>query len=122
MNKIEIRNSNIHNRGVFCVEDIKKDEIIEISELIILNEKDSKIIDNTFLYNYYFSWKNNSSVICLGYGSLYNHSIKPNSKYIKDFENNKIIFIAIDNIKKGEEIFVNYNGIPESDKKVWFEE
>jgi SET domain-containing protein len=64
---------------------------------------------------------NNGSAICLGNGSIYNHSIKPNSEYIKDFDNSIIRFIALKDIKVGEEILVNYNGIPDSDKKVWFE-
>ena len=119
--KTEIRNSDIHDIGVFCIDDILKDEVIETCRLIVLDEKDTNTIDDTFLYNYYFSWENNGSVICLGNGSLYNHSIAPNSKYIKDLGNRKIIFIAIRDIKKDEEIFVNYNGIPECDKKVWFE-
>ena len=119
--KIETRNSNIHGVGVFCIDNILKDEIIEICQLIILNEKDTQIIDNTFLYNYYFSWEKNGSAICLGSGSLYNHSTKPNAKYIKEFNNNKIIFTAIKDIKKGEEVLVNYNGNPDSNKKVWFE-
>ena len=119
---IEIRNSDIHGIGVFCVQDILKDDIIEICPLIILDEKDTKIIDDTFLYNYYFSWENNGSAICLGNGSLYNHSIEPNAKYIKEFDDNKIVFVTIKDIKKGEEILVNYNGTPDCDKKVWFEE
>ena len=119
--KIQIRNSDIHGIGVFCIEDILKDEIIETCHLIILNEKDTKTIDDTFLYNYYFSWMNNGSAICLGNGSIYNHSTKPNSEYIKDFDNSIIRFIALKDIKVGEEILVNYNGIPDSDKKVWFE-
>jgi SET domain-containing protein len=119
--KIETGNSNIHGAGVFCVDNILKDEIIEICQLIILNEKDTQIIDNTFLYNYYFSWEKNGSAICLGSGSLYNHSIEPNAKYIKEFDDNKITFIAIKDIKKGEEVLVNYNGNPNSNKKVWFE-
>lgn len=121
MNYSEIRNSDIHGVGVFCIEDILNGEIIESCQLIILNEKDTKAIDDTFLYNYYFSWENNGSAICLGNGSLYNHSIAPNAKYIKDLDNNKIVFIAIKDIKKDEEILVNYNGKPEIDKKVWFE-
>ena len=119
--KIETRSSNIHGVGVFCLDNILKDEIIEICQLIILNEKDTQIIDNTFLYNYYFSWEKNGSAICLGSGSLYNHSIEPNAKYIKEFDDNKITFIAIKDIKKGEEVLVNYNGNPNSNKKVWFE-
>ena len=118
--KIGIKDSDIHNRGVFCVENISKDEIIEVCQIINLNDIDTKIIDNTFLYNYYFSWKDNGSAICLGNGSLYNHSIKPNAKYIKDLENNKIIFIAITDIKSNTEILVNYNGSNSTDK-VWFE-
>jgi len=119
--KIEVKDSDIHNRGVFCIEDISKDEIIEVCQIINLNDIDTKIIDNTFLYNYYFSWKDNGSAICLGNGSIYNHSIKPNSEYIKDFDNSIIRFIALKDIKVGEEILVNYNGTPDSDKKVWFE-
>lgn len=119
--KIETRNSDIHGTGMFCIDNILIDEIIETCRLIILDEKDTKIIDNTFLYNYYFSWENNCSAICLGNGSLYNHSIEPNAKYIKEFDNNKIVFVAIKDIKKGDEILVNYNGTPDCDKKVWFE-
>jgi SET domain-containing protein len=119
--KIEIRNSDTHGIGVFCVDDILKDEIIELCHIIRLDEKDTKTIDDTFLYNYYFSWIENGSAICLGNGSIYNHSIKPNAEYIKDFDNNRIVFVAIKDIKKDHEIFVNYNGVPDCDKKVWFE-
>ncbi|NCC71696.1 SET domain-containing protein-lysine N-methyltransferase [bacterium] len=118
---IEIKKSKIHNRGVFSSIDIKENEIIEICPIILLNENDTKIIDDTHLYNYYFAWENKQSAICLAYGSLYNHSYQANAKYIKDFSNNTIIFIAIKNIKKNEEITVNYNGDPSNLEPVWFE-
>lgn len=119
--KIEFKKSNLHGTGVFAITDIQKDEIIEICPLIILSEKDKKEIDKTHLYNYYFSWKENGGVISLGYGSVYNHSYEPNAKYEKDFLNDVIIFRSIKAIKKGEEIFVNYNGDPNNKEKVWFE-
>lgn len=52
---------------------------------------------------------------------MYNHSYNPSAQYIKDFKNNLIRFVAIKDIEEGEEIFVNYNGDPLNQEKVWFE-
>jgi SET domain-containing protein len=119
--KIEFKKSELHGNGVFAIIDIQKDEIIESCPIIILNEKDTKEIDKTHLYNYYFSWEDNDSAIVLGYGSIYNHSYEPNAKYEKDFLNKKIVFKSVSKINKGEEITVNYNGDPENKNKVWFD-
>lgn len=119
--KVQVKKSEIHGKGIFATKDIKKDEVIEVCPIIILNQEDTKIIDNTSLYNYYFGWRNNGSAIVLGYGSIYNHSYQPNARYNRDFINNNVIFIAIKPIRKGEEITVNYNGNPNSQEKVWFE-
>lgn len=118
---IEFKKSKLHGIGIFATSDIQANEIIEICPIIILNEKDTKEIDKTHLYNYYFSWKDNGSAISLGYGSIYNHSYEPNAKYEKDFLSNMLTFRAIKKIKKGEEIFVNYNGDPNNKEKVWFD-
>ena len=32
------------------------------------------LLDETNLYNYYFTWQDQAAAIALGYGSLYNHS------------------------------------------------
>lgn len=119
--KIEFKKSRLHGKGIFALTDIQENEIIEICPIIILNERDTKKIDETHLYNYYFSWKENGSSISLGYGSLYNHSYEPNAKYEKDFLDNTLIFKSIKAIKKGDEIFVNYNGDPNNKEKVWFD-
>ncbi|MBW3002986.1 SET domain-containing protein [Candidatus Woesearchaeota archaeon] len=119
--KVQVKKSEIHGKGIFATKDIKKDEVIEVCPIIILNQEDTKIIDNTSLYNYYFGWRNNGSAIVLGYSSIYNHSYQPNARYNRDFINNNVIFIAIKPIRKGEEITVNYNGNPNSQEKVWFE-
>ena len=119
--KIKFKKSKLHGNGVFAVTDIKKNEIIEICPILILSKKDTKEIDKTNLYNYYFAWGKNNSAISLGYGSLYNHSYEPNARYEDDFLNNRLIFKSIKKIKKGEEITVNYNGDPEDKEKVWFE-
>ena len=119
--KVEFKKSELHGNGVFAITDIQKGEIIEICPIIILNENDTREIDKTYLYNYYFSWEEKCSAIALGFGSIYNHSYEPNAKYEKDFLNKKIIFKSISKIKSGEEITVNYNGDPENKNKVWFD-
>lgn len=116
-----IKQSNIHGLGVFTTGCILKNDIIEVCQIIKLDEKDTKIIDKTNLYNYYFSWEENGSAICLGNGSLYNHSYEPNAVYIKDYKTNTITFIAIKFIGSFEEITVNYNGNPNIKEKVWFD-
>lgn len=116
---IEVIKSKIHQLGVFALIDFKLGDIIETCPIIVLPKKDRELIDKTTLYNYYFDWRGEVS-ISLGYGSLYNHSYKPNARYIKDYQNNCINFVAIKKIKKGQEITVNYNGSPRSKKKLWF--
>lgn len=105
-------------------------ETLNITSMIILASNswlrktilDRKIIDKTSLYNYYFSWGINliEGAIALGYGSLYNHSYKPNAKYIKYLDKKIIKFLAHTEIKKGDEIKVNYNEDPDNLEPLWF--
>ncbi len=68
---------------------------------------------------YVFEWTKKTSAIALGYGSIYNHSFTPNARYY-DGRNQTKIFMAIRDIKAGEEITVNYNGDPKKKDKVDF--
>ena len=58
--------------------------------------------------------------LALGYGSLYNHSYRPNARY-DDVGPQTKEFTALRDIEPGEEITVNYNGKPRSRTAVWFE-
>lgn len=123
--KIEVRKSQISKaeRGVFAKDLIKKDEVIEICPVLVVPRKDYPILKKTILRNYYFMWGKVTCGICLGFGSLYNHSYKPNATYKKDIKDQTIRFIAIKNIKKGEEITVNYNyGDPDDKKSLWIKD
>lgn len=120
-NKIEVRNISKTERGVFASFHIKKGEVIEMSPVILIPKNQQKVIDKTSVFNYYFYWgPKNQPALALGYGSLYNHSYQPNARYDHDEKRRLMIFRAIRDIKKGEEIRTNYNGDPDDQTKVWF--
>lgn len=114
--------SEIHRMGVFAARDLEPGEMIEICPVLLFPKQELQFIDQTILYDYYFDWTNEQYAICLGYGSLYNHSYAPNAEYDMDFEGQTIDFECIKPIKAGEEITVNYNGYPADQSPVWFEQ
>lgn len=121
MDKILVKNISKKHRGIFAKSDIKKGEIIETCPVIVIPLKDQKLIDRTFVFNYYFRWgSRNQPALALGYGALYNHSYTPNARYDQNVKKKIIVFKAIRNIKKGEEILTNYNGNPEDQSEIWF--
>lgn len=118
-----VASSNGKGRGVFTSENIRAKTIIEISPVIVLSQKDRKIIDKTLLHDYIFEWGESKRQCCvaLGYVSLYNHSFESNCEYEMDYDYQLITIRAVRAIKKGEELFVNYNGTWNNDTPLWFE-
>ena len=105
--KISINQSLIPNggRGVFAEKDFKKGEVIEVCPLLTDYKKNfekSKIKDYTFKSKF----KPDQEVIVFGMCSMYNHSDNFNVQHNQDPEN--MIFTSARDIKKGEELYVNY--------------
>lgn len=123
LGSLYIKQSPGKGKGIFTREPIEAGTLVEIAPVIVLPEKDSSLIDQTFLYNYYFLWgdEQKNFAICLGYGSLYNHSYTPNCIYETYYEDEVIHFIAIKDITADEELTINYNHDPHSKKPVWFD-
>lgn len=126
--KVYISKSKIPNadRGVFARRDIKKGEIIERCPIIEVPKNDTSNLKKSVLVTYFFYFgKNKEQVaIALGFGSIYNHSYKPNAIYKIKPREKTIGFIALDDIKKNDEITFNYyNSSKSKDKKspLWFE-
>jgi SET domain-containing protein len=107
-------------RGVFALNGIEADTLIEVSPVIVLDEKDTAFIHQTHLHDYYFTWgeEQKYSAIALGYISLYNHSAEPNCQHHCDFENNTISIYTRQIIQAGEELCIDY-GMGEK-KDLWF--
>jgi SET domain-containing protein len=122
---VEMKFSPGRGRGVFATRDIKQVEIIETSPVLVIPVEEIELIYKTNLYQYHYDWiidGKTGGAVGLGLLSLYNHSASPNATFFKHYNNNTISIVACSNIKKGEEIFINYREdylIPP--EKLWFE-
>ena len=87
----------VKGRGVFCVDDIRKGEILEVTPAILLNEVETKHVDKTRLLNYTFTtgnvskkmrkefkMRNKGKACCviMGIASYCNHSEEPNAEVL----------------------------------------
>lgn len=100
-------------RGIRCVlaeADILKGEVVEDAPVIIIPKNEMKHINKTVLTNYEFVWneKAGEEAIVMGFGMIYNHSFDPNIEFFPNYEKNIMVFTALRNIKKGEELCSNY--------------
>lgn len=100
-------------RGMIASILIRKGAIIEACPVVLLPISKLQSIERTILGNYYFDWSSKEISIVLGYGSLINHSYTPNAAYRWDFRGKKLVFYSLRDIKKGEEVLINYNGDPD---------
>jgi SET domain-containing protein len=114
--------TKLMGRGVFTSKNIAKGTVIELSPVIVMNKDERKLIEQTILHDYIFEWgkRRDKCCIALGYIAIYNHSYSSNCEYEMDFEKKLISITAINSIKAGEELFINYNGNWNDSKPVWF--
>jgi uncharacterized protein len=120
---LEVKQSQ-YGRGIFATRDIKKDELLEVSPVIVFPKDEYKYLKKTTLIDYVFWWGTNydDCALALGVGSLFNHSSTPNAIFKRKFKKGTIKFFAYTDIKAGEEIKINYNGDPDDKTPLWFEE
>ena len=115
---IEVKRVRGKGRGVFARRPIEAGEVIETCPVLVL-PAGSVEDDASGIGGYVFEWGRGKLALALGYGSLYNHSYRPNARY-QDVAPRTKQFVALRDIKPGEEVTVNYNGSPKSRAKVWF--
>jgi len=115
--------SDNRGRGVFSMKNIPANTVIEVSPVLVLSAKERKTIEKTKLFDYIFEWGSSRKLGCLalGYVSLYNHAYNSNCDYEMDFEHKLVTIRTVRKIKKGEELFINYNAHPTDETKVWFD-
>jgi len=119
--RICVRPAPGKGRGVFAVETFLSGELIESAPVLVFDDGEQALsIDRTPLGSYYFRWKDDENAVLFGYGSLYNHSYEPNAKYVRNYAQETMDFVALREIAPGEEITINYNGRPDCREPLWF--
>lgn len=108
--QVEVKKSKVaQGNGVYALRDFKKNEVIEICPAIFIPIAQFEVLKKTKMFFYFFEYTNKEFAVVLGYGSIYNHSYKPNSQYRFNFRKKVMVVRAIKRIRQGEEIFFNYN-------------
>jgi SET domain-containing protein len=117
LNKIQINQSTIEDRGVFATTDIQEGELVERCPMVRLSYRSNYHHDPS-IWKYCYTQpkcdcndcKNHGKYIwmVLGYGMIYNHQDIPNTKWIFDYNKEYADVVASRDIKVGQEIFVTY--------------
>ncbi len=115
-NYVIVRTSKNKGRGVFARRLIPEGTEFERVPLIPVTWDQ---IEGSELADYVYAWDSGKTVVALGYGSLYNHSYKPNARY-EDISTRAKAFVALRDIQAGEEILINYNADPQDMEDVGF--
>ncbi len=118
-----IAESDNRGRGVFTSEKIPANTTIEISPVIVLSAKERKSIEETLLYHYIFEWGNNKKkgALGMGYISMYNHNYNANCVYEMDYDAGTMSIKTVKPIQAGEELYINYNAVPNDATPLWFD-
>jgi SET domain-containing protein len=109
-------------RGVFCNKAIAQGETIEICPVIVVPASDITAIKNTRLtdYSFYFNKEENTLMLVMGFGSMYNHTQYPNAVFLLDRDSKTMIYTACQDIPAHAEILINYGGAYGYDYSKWF--
>jgi uncharacterized protein len=117
---ISIKRIEGKGRGVFARSAIAEGTVIERVPVLVVPLPDVMGVNNDpVLSRICFLRTRKTAAIALGYGSLYNHSYRPNAVY-EECENCTMQFRALCPIEQGEEITINYNGDPKDRASVGF--
>jgi hypothetical protein len=114
--KIRIGHSKVHYRGVFATDDIKKGELIERCPMVLMAHRMNYHKDPT-IWGYMYTHScpceeckrhGGHFLMVMGWGQIYNHQDENNAHISFNLKNSTSDITALKDIKKDEEIFVNY--------------
>jgi len=105
--RLVIRN-NDKGRGVYTQYSITRGDRVHECTMLVYPRG---VRPDRFMKRYVWEWRDGRRVtdaICLGMGSLFNHSPKPNVSSRRLFKSCRMIFTALRDIQDGEELLVDY--------------
>ncbi|MEO7446180.1 MAG: SET domain-containing protein [Ferruginibacter sp.] len=120
---LQVKSAGGKGRGVYTLEAIAANVVIEIAPVIVMPEGDREHLDKTLLHDYIFVWGARQDKCCMALGlvPVYNHSYQSNCEYFMDFTEATIMIKTVRKIKKGEELTINYNGDWNDKTNIWFD-
>ncbi len=107
-------------RGVFARRPIAAGTVVEHVPVLLVPV--AQLVGgwgNPYFGRFCFLRGRSTVALALGYGSLYNHSYRPNAHY-EEGARATMRFRALRDIAVGEEITINYNGDPADGAPVGF--
>ena len=113
-NRLEIRNNPLKGRGVFALAPIGAGTVIEAAPVVIVPAAQCRLLDQTILHDYYFSWNDategeESGAVALGLVSLCNHSRHPRARVRRNVAQGTLDLVALVPIAAGDEVTIDYN-------------
>lgn len=121
--RLKVKSTRRKGRGVFANCRIRKGEIVEVAPVIILSRQEGVIISKMRrIESFCYHWGTNEkqTAFVMGCGSFYNHSYDPNTTYHNLPKQRVVVFRALEDIAKGEELTHNYNGSPDDQRPIKF--
>lgn len=114
LSALKVRRSRRGGRGVFAGVAFSAGDVVEEAPVLVIPPDQYRLLSQTVLGSYLYTFgpdgDGDNSAIALGYGSLYNHSYRPNAAFIKLWKARTIRFVAVRAIRAGEEITIDYEG------------
>jgi uncharacterized protein len=109
----EIKVTPEFGRGLYATQKIHTNQIIEVSEILVLSQRDTEFVNETELQYYTFVFNKDTLQDCLvlGNGEIFNHVDIPNVKYdlVRYDDRFKMVFVSVQDIEAGEQLFIDYN-------------
>ncbi|MES2774711.1 MAG: SET domain-containing protein-lysine N-methyltransferase [Bacteroidota bacterium] len=109
---LEVRVSAGKGRGVFTNKAIASGNLVEECPILMIEIESLSQFEGFKLGFYIFGFDNDpmKAAMLLGFGSLYNHASPSNAEAYYNEEKMTFSIKAIRDIRKNEEIMINYNG------------
>ena len=107
--KLTVRAVPGKGRCVFAAEDIPAGARVLSDPVIVVPGHESEFTDQCVVGRYIFQWNEDGDIcVVLGLGSLINHGLPENVSLHSNYEELTMDFVAITNIKAGEELVYDY--------------
>ncbi len=106
-----VMNTEQYGRAVFAQRDMLIGEVVMYCEVLPLSEKDTPVVNSTDLQWYTFTYNDKQDCLVLGDGEIFNHDDSPSVSYELISLNNRpmMIFRMIADVKKDNQLFIDYN-------------